>query len=258
MEDRSGRYHSVLVLSKDEGFQVYSFKTHVNEVGERGILLPERQKLVLEGQPLINNIIIPYVENEIGITPVELKFYPENLNGFPSVGVYGEFTNFNFKGNSSTKIRPIIKFIFFDNEQNNYLIGEAYFEGHHEGARDYYGGNVEFEIIKDGAILLAKQEALKRKNPTFIILYKGGLSLNISPITQTKTALNLIEKVYSALKERDLKDLAIIKQELERKKRYLDIHNGWDTPIIEALELGYDRKLEKSLEGILEFFNFPI
>jgi hypothetical protein len=79
------------------------------------------------------------------------------------------------------------------------------------------------------------------------------MGFNVSPIDKTKDALDLIEKSYTHLSKEDLKYLRVIKERL-----LIEMKRGDEAPVVEALEVGYNKKLEESLGSALEFFRFPI
>ena len=252
-------HQSRLILDSEERFSFVVFKSFLDELGERGIALPENQDKVLTHDFV--RLPLSYVLNELRLRPFNADYFPSGSTFDPpneaNLRIYCEKQEISLNVQDIDSkphvlnVVPTIRFKFDKREgQDEYLIAAAYlntsvvFNGG-SGIRE----TIIKRILEDAAILLSKQGSREDRN--LWQLCQGSFGLRVEPVTTISTGLDVLRKACAAIKEEDFKGLIDIKWE---------IWNGLNRDkqaIVEALELGYNVKLEKSLAEMLESFYFP-
>jgi len=248
-------HQSRLILDSEERFSFVVFKSFLDELGERGIALPENQDKVLTHDFV--RLPLSYVLSELGLRPSGARYSQHGSALAPPneahLDIYCEKKeiplSISYPPNVLTVV-PAVCFKFDMTEgQDEYLTADAslrtsvVFSGG-EGSRE----TIIKDILKDAAILLSRQGAKEYKS---LQLYKSSFGLRVEPVTSLATNISILERACSVLKEEDFRGLIEIKWEI-----WNGIHRDRNA-VREALEFGYNVKLEKSLSEILESFYFP-
>lgn len=239
-------YFSMLKLSKEEGDLVFNFEMFVdNIIGDKKEITQKEQDAILD-IPLVKKVIIPYIVENVKINPVNINFSPtEFVFASPLLEIVSEGKDFTFI-NSCITIYPTI-YIAFDNVKDNVLYAQACLKEERVKGDKIFLKTI-FSVIKDGVKLLIKEEASKQES--FLPKsYQTKFGLCVASIEYLTKALNALEKVYSSIKEKDLGELHKLKEKISYQR-----HDITKEKKVKDLKSEYNRKLVRSLEGLLELF----
>lgn len=258
LEEHEGEYVSKLRLDLEEQFLLMDFKSLMNEIGEEGSGISEKQEKIFKHPFVI--LHLSYIIQNTQLRFVDGNYFTGSKIGediiSASLEIKCESTRLVSKMKSGSEelyhldITPTISFKI--DEPEDYIIVESCLrESMNIYSHEGYTERFLQRIINDATIMLFKQELLKNRDLKQK-LFTNSFGLRIEPADNIHEVLSILEKVLSTINEKDFKDLLEIKSFTDERYFSRDKDSVYD-----SLKLGYGVKLEEVFEKELKFFNYP-
>ncbi len=252
-----GKHYTVLALTEAEQGLLESFKQHVEEVGEYGIGLPDKQARVKQ-HPLTYELVA-YVADKIGLRPVRFHFWsasPAKKTDRIEIGCESRELEINLKKfiePDAGKFKIIPKVYFAYAEEPGIMKVEALIDEEMVNAvGDGTFQSTVLDVMNDATMLLSRKGKNRPQNEGQAMVSNNYFHLGVAPATYLPQALEMISEVFITVSAEDLRDLVDIKRELSKRER----RPQEEAAVAEALRIGYRKHLENSLESRLAFFEF--